>query len=106
MFGVKEKKAFERLKLILSSKPVLCLCNVKAETELYTDACMYGFGAILLQRDSKNGAMHPVCYASGKTTAAEERYTSYKLEVLAIIKSLRKFRVYLLGILFKIITDC
>lgn len=31
---------------------------------------------------------------------------SYELEVLAIVKALVKFRVYLLGIPFKIITDC
>lgn len=45
-------------------------------------------------------------YASGKTTDAEARHTSYELETLAIIKALRKFRVYLLGIAFKIVTDC
>jgi len=31
---------------------------------------------------------------------------SYELEMLAIVKILKKFRVYLLGIPFKIITDC
>lgn len=43
--------------------------------ELHTDACMYGFGIILLQRDSEDGALHFV-YASDKTTTAEERYIS------------------------------
>lgn len=59
---------------------------------------MYGFGAILLQRDSEDREWHPVYYASGKTTPAEERYTSYELEVLAIVRALKKFSVYLLGI--------
>lgn len=67
---------------------------------------MFGFGSILLQRDSASGALHPVYYASGKTNTAEANYTSYELECLAIIKSLRKFRVYLLGVPFKIVTDC
>jgi len=49
---------------------------------------------------------HPVYYSSGKTTPAERRYRSYELEVLAIVKALVKFRVYLLRIHFKIITDC
>jgi len=40
------------------------------------------------------------------TTLAEEKYTSYELEILAIIKALKKFRVYLLGNPFKIVTDC
>lgn len=30
----------------------------------------------------------------------------YELEVLAIVKSLKKYSVYLLGIAFKIVTDC
>ncbi|EFN75587.1 Retrotransposable element Tf2 155 kDa protein type 2 [Harpegnathos saltator] len=63
-------------------------------------------GAILLQRDNNDQLFHPEYYASGKTTVAEERYSSYELEVLAIIKALRKFRIYVLSIPFKIITDC
>jgi len=50
--------------------------------------------------------MHPVYYYSGKTMLAEEKYTSYELEVLAIIKTIKKFRIYLLRIPFKIVTDC
>ncbi|CAK9833038.1 Transposon Tf2-9 polyprotein [Anthophora retusa] len=98
--------AFEQLKKALVDKPVLRLYKIGAETELHTDASKYGFGSILLQRDSIDGALHPVYYASGKTNVAESHYTSYELECLAIIKSLRKFRVYLLGIPFKIVTDC
>lgn len=49
---------------------------------------------------------HPVYYVSGRTTPAEAKYDSYKLEVLAIVKALKKFRVYLIGISFTIITDC
>lgn len=105
-FAAKEQEAFQQLKVILSNQPVLRLYNVKAYTELHTDACVYGYGSILLQRDSEDGALHPVYYASGKTSPAEARYTSYELEVLAIVKSLKKFRVYLLGIQFRIVTDC
>ena len=49
---------------------------------------------------------HPVFYASGKTTEAERKLHSYELEVMAIVKALRRFRTYLIGISFKIITDC
>ncbi|KMQ86624.1 blastopia polyprotein [Lasius niger] len=105
-FDVAEKDAFKRLKTILSERPVLNLYRVNAETELHTDASMYGYGAILLQRNSEDRLLHPVYYASGKTTPAEEKYTSYELEVLAIIRALKRFRVYLLGIEFKIVTDC
>ncbi|GFW23394.1 transposon Tf2-6 polyprotein [Trichonephila clavipes] len=42
---------------------------------------------------------------SQKTTPAEEKYSSYELEVLAVVNALKKFRTYLLGNHFKIITD-
>lgn len=59
-----------------------------------------------MKRNSEDKALHPVYYASGKITPAEEKYSSYELEVLAIVKALRKFRIYLLAIPFKIVTDC
>ncbi|GBM90467.1 hypothetical protein AVEN_75845-1 [Araneus ventricosus] len=43
---------------------------------------------------------------SKETSPAEENYDSYELEVLAIITALKKFRVYLLGQHFEIVTDC
>jgi hypothetical protein len=66
----------------------------------------HGFGAILCQLDDQDQSFHPVYYANWKTSQAESKYSSYELEVLAIIRALNKFRVYLLGIPFKIITDC
>lgn len=77
-----------------------------AETQLHTDASAHGYGAILMQRGSEDQQFHPVYYASGTTTPAEEKYASYDLEVLAIVKALKKFRCYLLGIPFTIVTDC
>lgn len=105
-FGVAEKNAFKQLKTILNERLVLSLYRVGAEIELHTDASMYGYGAILLQKNSEDQLLHPIYYASGKTTPTEEKYTSYELEVLAIIKALKRFRVYLLGIEFKIVPDC
>lgn len=86
---------------------MLSLYRANAETELHTDASnKYSYGAILLQRNSEDRLLHPVYYASGKTTPAEEKYASYELEVLAIVKALKRFRVYLLSIAFKIVNDC
>jgi len=104
-FESNEMQAFQHLKHALSDKPVLRLYKQGAETELHTDASKFGYGAILLQRDQTDNNFHPIYYASGKTTLAEEKYASYELEVLAIIKALKKFRVYLLGNPFKIVTD-
>jgi ribonuclease HI len=105
-FGKKQEHAFDQLKLALSDGPILRLYCPTAETELHTDASALGCGAILLQRDSEDRLFHPIYYASGKTTSTEAKYDSYRLEVLAVVKALKKFRVYLIGISFTIITDC
>lgn len=106
IFRADQEQAFEQLKMILTKDLILKLYRVNAETELHTDAFTYGLGAILLQRDAEDNQLHPVYYASWKTSEVEERYSSYELEVLAVIKALRKFRVYLLGVPFRIVTDC
>ncbi|GFW42142.1 transposon Tf2-11 polyprotein [Trichonephila clavipes] len=43
---------------------------------------------------------------SKKTSDHERKYTSFELEVLAVVEALKKFRIYVLGTSFKIITDC
>ncbi|GFV03808.1 transposon Tf2-9 polyprotein [Trichonephila clavipes] len=89
----------------MSKGPILHIYKYGRKTELHTDACKQGYGAILLQ-EAEDGKLHPVYYMSKKTNTAKEKYDSYELEVLAIINALKKFRVYLLGQHFKIVTDC
>lgn len=97
-FGPEQKRAFDQLKCILAGEPMLKIYRLGARTELHTDASKWGFGAVLLQENSEDQRLHPIYFASGKTTPAEEKYSIYRLEVLAIIRSLKKFRQYLLGI--------
>lgn len=104
-FGERELQALNVLKEALTRAPILVLYNPYDETELHCDASTIGFSAILMQR-KKDEKMHPIFYYSKRTIETESRYTSFELETLAIIYALRRFRVYLHGIKFKIITDC
>lgn len=104
-FNVKERESFKQLKSDLSNNLVLKIFNPKFEIELHTDACKDGLGAILLQKNPEDNKLHPVHYMSRKTIETESRYTSYEFEVLAVIRALEKFRHYLLGMRFKIVTD-
>jgi len=61
---------------------------------------------VLLQKSADGGQFHPVYFMNRETTDAQRKYSSYELEVLAIIEAITKFRVYLFGIPFKIVTDC
>lgn len=105
-FGAEEHNAFNTLKQLLCEKPILKIYSPDDETQLHTDASQEGYGAILLQKCADDNKFHPVYYMSRKTTPAERKYCSYELEVLAIVNALKKFRVYLLGIPFVIVTDC
>ena len=96
---------FESLKEALISKPILSIYSSSAETELHCDASSHGFGSVLLQKQ-KDGKLHPISYFSRRTTKAEANYHSFELEALAIVYSLERFRIYLQGIPFKILTDC
>lgn len=104
-FGQDQKQAFLTLKQALSSEPVLHLYKQGFPLQVHCDASSKGFGAILFQSDSDNN-MHPIHFMSRKTSPQEEKYSSYELEVLAIVEALKKFRHYLIGIKFQIYTDC
>ena len=101
-----ERCAFNTLKNDMCTEPVLALYCPFAETKLHTDASALGLGDILLQRDNEDRHFHPVHYASWKTTRQKEQYDSYTREVLAVVKAVKKFRHYLIGLQFKIVTDC
>lgn len=108
IFRFKElkKEAFMKLKRCLTEEPVLNIYNRNYETEVHTDASQDGYGAVLLQKSPSDNQLHPVYFMSKKTSNAERRYSSYELETLAVVEALKKFRVYLLGKAFKIVTDC
>ncbi|CAG4953742.1 unnamed protein product [Colias eurytheme] len=54
-------------------KKVLKIYDPNLETELHTDACAEGYGAVLLQRSLTDNKMHPVYYMSKKTSATEKK---------------------------------
>lgn len=104
-WGSPQQEAFEKLKEALTQRPILALYDPKAETQLHTDASKSGLGGILLQRSGEN-PWRPVAYYSRQTNPDEQKLHSFELETLAVISSLNKFRTYLLGLKFTIVSDC
>ena len=104
-FGEAEYEAFKILKVKLTEAPVLAVYNPNDYTELHCDASSAGFGAALMQKKA-DGKMHPVFYYSKRTTDSDSKLHSFELETLAIIYALNRFRIYLQGLKFKIMTDC
>lgn len=97
-------KAFEFLKAAITSHPVLVLFDPGKTHEVHTDASSIGLSGILLQKE--DAGMRPVFFYSRHCTEAERKYASHELEVLAIVETLERFRIYLLGFHFIIVTDC
>lgn len=54
----------------------------------------------------EGGQWAPVAYYSQSTNRAEANYHSFKLEMLAIVKSIEKFHIYLYGLEFTVLSDC
>jgi hypothetical protein len=105
VWGEAQSQAFDEIKSILINQPVLSLFNPKYATQIHTDASKLGLGGILLQ-EQPDGGLKPVAYASRQTTPAEQKNHSFELETLAVVMSLAKFKVYVTGIKFTIVTDC
>ncbi|XP_053699165.1 uncharacterized protein LOC128746141 [Sabethes cyaneus] len=103
-WGDQQQLAFKNLKQILITRPILALYDPNADLELHTDASSSGLAGVLLI--NQEGGWKPLGYFSRKTSSSESKYHSYDLEVLAVVASVERFRLYLLGRFFVIRTDC
>ena len=98
------EEAFQKLKYLLCTDPVLHSPDFSKEFVVQTDESDRGVGAVLSQLDD-NGQDHPVAYFSKKLLPREEHYATVEKECLAIKLAVQAFRVYLLGRPFIIETD-
>ena len=95
--------AFEELKLALCKPPILAYPRWNEEFILHTNACVNSIGAVLLQRQDKKERV--IAYAGRVTSNRERRYGITELECLAVVFGVKKFRCYLEGNHFTLITD-
>ncbi|GFW51500.1 retrovirus-related Pol polyprotein from transposon 17.6 [Trichonephila clavipes] len=102
-WGPEEVEAFNSLKKALTSDPVLGMYDERASTEIHTDASGYGIGAVLVQ--IQNNIEKVIAYASRTLTKAEKNYSTTERECLAIVWATNKFRPYIFGKHFTVVTD-
>lgn len=103
VWDLPQRKAFGEIRTRLSTSPTLSCPNFELPFVLQTDASSVGLGAVLTQ--NVDGVEHVIAYASRALIAAERNYTTTEQECLAVLWSVRKFRCYLEGYHFTVITD-
>lgn len=103
VWGKEQEESFARLKQELGKSVTISFCNPTDPLLLKTDASRVGVAGILYQRQNNDWRMVACC--SRRLTPAEANYAITDLEGLAIIHSLDKFRHFLLGRPFEIMTD-
>ncbi|KAF5763515.1 putative nucleotidyltransferase, Ribonuclease H [Helianthus annuus] len=91
--------AFIKLKQLLSSTPILKLPDFEKPFLLETDASGSGIGAILSQDNQ------PIAFFNQKLSPRMQQASAYQREMYAITQAVAKWRQYLLGCKFQVITD-
>ena len=97
--------AFEHLKSLYISTPILAYPDYKLPFVLHTDSSSEGLGAVLYQK--QNGKLRVIAYASRSVSKSESHYPAHKLEFLALKWAVcEKFHEYLYGSnMFEVYTD-
>ena len=99
-----QRGAFDQLRDVLASSPVLAHPNWDSPFAVHTDACKHGLGATLTQ--VVDGKEMVVCYASRALAPNELAYNTYEKECLAVVWACSLwYSLYLYGRKFTVVTD-
>ena len=98
-WGPEQDAAFNKLKLAMTTCPVLALPNFSLPFIIEADGCASGIGDVLMQQG------HPLAFMSKGLGPKAAAQSVYEKEAIAILETLKKWRHYLLGNKLIIKTD-
>ena len=93
------EEAFQALKNLLTTTPVLAQPDIDRPFDVYCDASKMGLGCVLMQ----DGRV--IAYASRQLKKHEVNYPTHDLELADVVHALKIWRHYLLGNKVHIFTD-
>ena len=97
-------ECFEAIKKILQADLLLNYPDFEKSFIIACDASLYGAAAVIYQEDDK-GRHKYVGFISSTLSPAQRRWSTTKRELYAIVLALKKFRSYIYGRPFRILTD-
>jgi hypothetical protein len=92
-------EAFQTLKKLLTTSPVLAQPDIAKPFDVYCDASGTGLGCVLMQEG------RVISYSSRQLRRHKEHYPTHDLELAVVVMALRTWRHYLLGNVVHIYTD-
>jgi hypothetical protein len=112
VWSEKQDESFAHLKRLLCDEPIM-LRHPQPDGQfvVYTDGSCRGIAASLAQvfdasdGDKKKRREHVISYDSRKLRGSEARYGPCELEALAVVFATERYRPYLLGRFFTVVTD-
>ena len=99
VWSIEYEEAFQTLKKLLTTTPVLAQPDIEMSFDIYCDASRIGIGCVLMQEG------RVIAYASRQLKKHEEHYPTHDLELAAVVHALKVWRHYLLGNICHIYTD-
>jgi hypothetical protein len=103
VWTAEHQKAFEGLKKVLSTEPLLIYPDFSQPFIVACDASTTAIGAVLSQ--VRDGEERPIAYCSRQLNQAESKYSTTELELLAFLFATKQFRCYIYGRKFTVYTD-
>ena len=103
VWGPAQNQAFEKIKSMLTSAPILKYPDFSEKFFIFTDASEHAIGAVLMQREDDK--LKPIAYVSRSLSKAEIKYSVTKKEALGIVYALKCFRHLILGYEIEVFTD-
>jgi len=97
------EEAFIKVKQLLVSAPILSQPDFTKKFVIQCDASNTGLGGVLTQEI--DGEERVIAYASRGLSKSERNYSTTELECLAVIFAISKFRCYIEGVRFTVISD-
>jgi hypothetical protein len=93
------QQAFDSVKTTITKEVVLAYLDFTKPFEIYTDASTMQLGSVITQGN------RPIAFFSRKQSVMQIKYSATKIELLAIVETLKEFQGMLWGQTIKVYTD-